>query len=351
MVDMRRVKTMFLAALALFAASNFARADIVYQACTPTNSYLENSFSPKDAFSFEVNCPTTPGTAPEKIDDIADVLRAAKLPKECVFAAQALTPEQGYRFAACNADGTGVVTKGTKKPCLSMAYNDFIYLSYLQSMRCLGMDPRELFAIFTQESNFQINIGSATGSWGVGQLTPVAVRSVNNSKLLAPLAAKQDCAAIRKFIETPMSAENVCQWVGAPANPSRNFVYSGLCYQIFKRSAERLVKRSKLFSKMKGSERARAASEIAAYMYNGGDAGVSGVFAIYSAEHSKPQSFAEFHEGFRQSLADNYGTGIRQYEEHPDRMAAKRKEVSLYAGGLDYFTGKVEKAAGVKCGL
>ncbi len=327
-----------------------AAAQADYQQCNAKNDYLEARLSPRGAFVFCAVCNVPNSTATEHFDDFSRIHRELTLPPACVLASLESTPDHVYKFGVCD-DGTGKIrTKNVEKPCISESYHFLAYLSYLEAMTCLGIDPREMFGLLNLESNFQTNIGSFSGAWGVGQLTGVAVATTNQFKRLAPYAQRKECEPLKRYFEAPMSDKNACEWIGVPENPARNFLYAGITYLTFKKLAAVEVAKALPLAKLKPAERERAIFDITAYMYNGGDGGVRQALRVFLEEKGPaPLSYSVFKAEFRDYLREYFGSSIPYYAARPDALAGKRREVSMYVGGIESRLAKVEKAAGVKC--
>ena len=327
-----------------------APAQAEYSQCTEKNNYLEAKLSPRDAFTFSRDCSTPNGTATENFGDFGRISRQLVLPPACVLASLESTPEKGYRYGVCD-DGTGKIrTKDVAKPCISENYHFMAYLSYLETMTCLGIDPREMFGLINLESNFQLNIGSYRGAWGVGQLTSIAVLMTNRYKRLAPFAARPECEPLKRYFDTPMSDINSCEWIDAPENPTRNFLYAGISYLTFKQIAAAEVAKAKPLAKLKPADRANAVFDLTALMYNGGDGGIRQALHVYLDEKGTDEmTYDFFKKDFSDYLLKNYGTSIPYYAKLPDELSLKKIEVSSYVGGIESRLRRVEKAAGVKC--
>jgi hypothetical protein len=332
--------------------SVLAAAGDEYPACTDKNQYLETKLTLAGVFEFKAKCSPSSLPAPVKFDDLDLINRELVLPPACVYASQQLTPETGYRFGRCDANDSALTFRGVAKPCLSESYHFFTYVSFIQAMRCMDLEPRELFPVISHESNFQLNIGSSTGAWGPGQITRVAVETINDQQRLAPLKDKPECAPLAKLLERPMDVKKTCDWIHPPDNPARNFLYAADTYLTFKRAAARRVRASKLFTKLKAAELGKVVTELARYMYNGGDGGVGQAFQVFAEERAGQNlTYAEFKSGFRDYLAANYGESLKSYEGKPDALARKREEVSAYASLVSTRLARLEKKLGVKCGL
>src|SRR5574338_394559 len=129
-----------------------------------------------------------------------------------------------------------MLNKENPRPCISDTYLKVTYNSFVLSMKCLGIHPKEIFPIINVESNFHVNIANGSGSMGVGQLTPESIDQGNLSlgtkqKLAKYLEQNESCRDLKKIVTEPMISdkENNCsRYSITDGNPAKNFLYSGL---------------------------------------------------------------------------------------------------------------------------
>jgi hypothetical protein len=310
---------------------------------------------------------------------------AFEYPPQCVYdslmAGPTATPA-GVKYARCKAGGQGIfdVRSGCEvkmcprvkslrdhktlvkadsrcrdencmvpKPCVSESYSAYVYNSYVMSMQCLNLDPREMFPIINHESHFHLNAESyARTAFGAGQLQLNSAVEVN--KFFDRHTEGAQCSPVRDLLNRKFSGEqNACELVSLPENPARNFLYSGILYKHYKARAAKEIEKAKLI--LSEEDTNFASAELGGYIYNGGAGVAVPAFKAFVTEHGhRFRSSKDFRDTLFKFLgkyagSSRAGVGPKLVREKTvahqgDRPARRKKQPSKFA--------KVENAAYMK---
>jgi hypothetical protein len=329
-----------------------------YGECTSKNNYLEALFAKENtAINHGDLCPVLGKPVIEDLEDVAKIVKDIELPAACVLASLKRSGMQS-KFIGCQSSTSGAIPRSV--PCISKNYHLAMYTGFMEAMACLkgsdpnGFDVKNFFAIINHESSFHINVQSPTGAIGPGQLTPPSINSVNSKNYAAAyneLLTRKECAPIKKILEKKAEVNMPCNLVGYPENPIRNFIYSGLTYNVGKKEAAKLVEH-KIF---KEEDRDAIAQELARYMYNGGIGGVTSVFKAQYVYHfgTKKVDFETFKKTFPQVAAKHYGDGFKEFDESDPakkkNKQGRQKEVANYSRNIDRDLAELKPLHNAKC--
>jgi hypothetical protein len=330
-------------------------ADLRYPECEAgANDYLEAALSlpaPRPS-----DCPPeTPGEAAltALFTKLVGAIDPAAFPPACTHAslASAPLPYDTLFYGACTADGG---FSKVARPCLSERYHRLVHNSYVLAMRCLGVDPKELFPVLNVESGFEVNAGNPAGAWGVAQLTGIAAREVRRRGELARLAALPECAPVRPALEAPFDPRArgfLCSRIAIPPNPALGLIYAGILHRANQRTARQLVSRWTNPS-LDRRDRARLVTYLARTMYNAGSSGISQAFLTFVQEQgNEALDLAGFIEAFPRFLGTNYLRGENEPAERTARMVPRREEVSTYMSRIETRAAAIRRSTGVACAL
>ncbi len=165
----------------------------------------------------------------------ACIQRSMKVFYEWTSSVRQERAEQGLReighYVYCDPQSERVITKH-QPPCPTPQYLNSIRNTYNSVLKCVGFDPKHLFALTAVESGFQINTLSLAGvDIGIGQLTPIAVEDVNPhwQEYIAEIQqnSSPDCETIKPLLHDLQRAEDdlICALTDLPSNPVKNLIY------------------------------------------------------------------------------------------------------------------------------
>lgn len=149
--------------------------------------------------------------------------------RSCIVAAMKSFPDRGMRYVNC----PGNVTTNGGRPCVTENYVNNVHSAFSKVSECLGLSQRDLLPILANESGLHVNVRGPSSDIGIGQLTPSAIKDVNEhfSRLLAEATSDPRCIALRS-VSTVSHREtaggNFCPLAQAPENPLRNMLYAGM---------------------------------------------------------------------------------------------------------------------------
>ena len=346
-----------------------------FETCqTGKNDYLESvigSALPHDLAS-AVNCPVPDGAPDPKavtqIQTLLEGIGGQKIPPECILAAMEHAPLSGGsydRYGVCDSETSAVRTKelnckghcSIPRPCLSSRYLTLVYDSFVKSMQCLGIDPKETFPMFGVESGFQVNIGDP-GGWGIAQLTPGGVRSQDWARTFEPYKSNPACASVQQQISTPMShTVGQCERISIPTDPTRSFLMGGKLYLENKSIAQGLVNRFNRLQKtlpiaqrLNAADRNRLLVDLTRYMYNGGAGTVSSCFKSFLEEPgTSGLTYRDLSAQFIAYLKDHLGEGLKYFDTRPQLLADIRRNVPGYAKRIRGYGRTIAKSEGIQC--
>jgi hypothetical protein len=218
--------------------------------------------------------------------------------------------------------------------CVSQKYLDFVYDSFTETMSCLRINPRELFRMIHQESRFQLNAVSGSGVAGIAQMSGDGI---------AP-----GCESVAPDLAEKLPSLPRCERIAGP--PRRSFAYMGLFYlDMKKRAIDAMAKFPKML-KVPAADKVQIARDLVFYMYNGGPAGIEVAFRSFVAEFGGRVTYSQFSRYFHRWLANQYGKELEEFEDKPEKLKARRREVSGYLSQMTENVQAVSVKAGVSCG-
>lgn len=143
--------------------------------------------------------------------------------------------------------------------CKTDAYLGSINNSFTNVMTCLGLNPRDVFAITAAESGFHVNAMSAIGQdYGISQISEIGAVEVNlqwdRLKQEVLNSDSDSCKKIAPFVEsfkkTSSNWGNSCQLISFPENPTKNFIYKGFLFAIHKQYLNNHFKKTRVLQKI-----------------------------------------------------------------------------------------------------
>lgn len=158
------------------------------------------------------------------------------------------------RFYSYCARASGTPSRNRKTHCVTNEYAYSVYNSYVDIMDCLDIPQRDLLPKLYNESGLHINTLGSGMDAGIGQLTSPAIASVQQAanfdgrtvtwlsmfKEQISKSAKPTCQRIAKipglFDKVSTDASQRCALIGAPENPLKNILYTGIFYHYVLRS-------------------------------------------------------------------------------------------------------------------
>jgi hypothetical protein len=339
---------------ALFAyAPAYAQQTLEFETCNATNIYYEQPI--EHPRSSGLDCPYCRQGAQKPatpfIFELAGLSEDRSLPRACVYQSMRTRFRTTGKFAHCVV-GVDKPSYDYPRPCLSEKMFSYTYNSFVKSMRCVDLDPAELFATINHESGFHANILSPSGSTGISQLTGPLIRSIgiDHKKVISRLKTSPKCEGIDPLsFEPRMPSRDRCDRMYPPYRMAQSLIYAGIFYKDNQALAESILKKTAWASKLSEQERKLVQRELALTMYNGGPGGIKLAFKAYARE-LRPTSYADFKSSFVSYLAHHYGEGLREFQGKPKKLAARRAEVSAYMQKMAHDKTAVEKEAGATCG-
>jgi len=382
-----RLLTVLACALGAAGAPS-ARSAELYEKCTDKNSYLEQPllFSPvgngllslrDEVTKIRANSQICANCAANWFDPFKKL--ESMLPRKnldpiaepteedlrCVALTQS-TYKGGGGYAKCDSTESKVVRLPTSQaPCVSKGYVELTTRAFNLTAACTGTDRRELFGLFAQESGFHLTALSHTKAGGIGQMTSIAIRGVqeiDKSYVISP-SVKDVASDIQHAIEnnpkcSPLKEANErvltrdrsqyrCEILAFPRNPLYPMLLSLKHYAYSKKMIQNQMADVKLAARFNRPDRDRIATDLAYYAYNGGVGGVWGSFAAFlKTANGKTKSVPLLLARFRKHLLAHYPYGGE----------AKRKEIAGHVygngkklGGIYGRMDAIDRKAGGRC--
>lgn len=341
-----------------------------FDSCQPgVNDYLEPSLKKENLFTNNKALNTCLNdSAPGDFSTLASLLKRANegLPVECIVGAlkKNIQPGGTLRYGFCGKSGQEKPTEvlptclGTQPcylppPCVSPRYVSLVYNSFTQSMRCLGLNEKELFPVFGIESYYEMNIGNTGGDWGIAQLSPPALLALDWKSKFASLSRRPECAQLKNALSRPMSSKATpCERIELPLNPSRSFIYGGTMYIINKSIAKTAIEKlkSRRKSPITSAQVEKLTVDLTRYMYNAGAGGVKQAFLSFIEENQNADlEITTLEDQFSEYLKNHYGEGLAYFKTHEDLQKKIRGTVPGYAKWVNGFAQHVSSAMGVEC--
>lgn len=363
---------------------------VPYEKCDAKNSYLEPSllFNPLlntlndlknqtlAAKANEMNCvfctgPFSPFTSFESLTRNLPVKKGDPLAPPtiedlfCVATIQS-TFKGGGSYAKCSAPGVlAEKLPGSRSPCVSPTYVELTARAFNLVSACTRLDRREMMGLFAQESGFHLNALSYTNAGGIGQLTAVAIRGVQeiDKSLVLSATVKNVVTSVQKAIQddpkcsplksvnsielTEKQAKMRCEILSFPRNPLYPMLLSMKAYLYTKTRIEDQMDLTPALAKFTGADRKLIATDLSYYAYNGGYGGVWGSFATFlKTQAAKGVKKADvLMARFKNHLAAHYPHGGK----------SKREEISKHVYGDKSTTGirgrmsVIDEKAGFSC--
>jgi hypothetical protein len=359
-----------------------------YEKCGPERMYLQAEIETtlkraRGASRDCVNCssPTLQSQDPLGMDlDAMTFLNSKGLPPTCVWSSMLWMgtdptrsrdwPRRGMLYFHCESPSSNPAFKPPgcnsedcyyRKPCVTEESVRLNYETLTRVSFCLGLSPYELFPIFRIESNFQTNVGTFSregrtivpgADQGLAELTPIAIREVNQSRLLKQLRENPACFPFHAVLSRDLSPDKPCERMAIPDNPAKSMLYGGAYYLRIRQVAETLVRslqeqRSKAgLPELPAKEERSTIVRLTRYMYNGGPGQVAVTFRAFLQEE-KPfrMNAQQLGASFSRYLEQNFGTGM--YEGK--RLAQKRKGVAAYPEAVTSFARRIKDRWNVNC--
>lgn len=285
---------------------------------------------------------------------------------KCIYYSQknALNPsytninrwEKNTHYAFCPPDSTEPDFKTTiyRKPCITEKFNNFVSQSFLNTMKCIDINPYEIFPLINHESRFQVNIGNTNKVYGITQLTGIGVAQVNevlnrtldrknrptdrhNVKSLDLFFQSDRCTPIRDYLSHPFKVKkrmvkrtgrhkfwvDTCERVSFPDGVILNLLYGGLLYKHYKNRIKRFLKKENI--KIKEGDKDKIFFDLVMYVYNGGPYHLMTSLETYIKLIIKEKQLDY------KSFARNFPFFLKKHYGGEKITARKKKEVAEFA--------------------
>ena len=157
----------------------------------------------------------------------SDVIKSFNNPpihSGCIAAALNSYPKKGVRYLSCPT------MSYTAQPCVTTNYVREVHAAFANVTSCLDLDPKNMLPMLSHESGFHINVQGPTVDIGIGQLTPPAIRDVNEhiDEYLDEMKNKDCQSSFKSVRRADDQSKNLCALADVPENPLKNMLYAGI---------------------------------------------------------------------------------------------------------------------------
>lgn len=242
---------------------------------------------------------------------------------QCVLSAQREFPDRheskgGFSYADCSPARKSLSQTGASgwRPCRTRENAESMAISLKLVASCTGISESDMFSLLQHEGGFNLNVMSATGAAGIGQLTLGAIEAVKEGStgdltvpayqsiedavlenLYQSSVAGVTCDHLRSYVRKfPINPKSDCEVILPPANPIMSLMIAARMFKNSQEHFKKLVEQKisliesyneveknpfdfeKLFTKDAKDRLIRA---LMLWSYNGGEGGVSSVFNYF----------------------------------------------------------------------
>ncbi len=216
--------------------------DFKFDSCKKGNGYQENSNQQVNELLAGLGIPAGSALEPQDKNGLSPV---------CIYQSMKhALPSNKYGYCSSTTGkpsvkvpcgDRGKATCKTQMPCVSKPAFEATHNSFALATSCLDVSGKELFPLLNHESGFQASAISWSGCAGIGQLSGIGIRDVNEliardkAKITSKIESKSrpECKAVLDAMSEPMLdlPGNRCAATFGPQQPLKNLVFSALHYK------------------------------------------------------------------------------------------------------------------------